>query len=158
MADSVSLSGTTLPDDGTLIETQVPPYYHRLGLDSYETVISKYGVTVDEENPWKALLGIPIDPVHLRPLVETIGFLYNKCHLHEASQIRSKSKRQFECGTCQLFAIVFRRNKNDGTKAPYTMKVEPPSHHQTCPATNIVPSHHVLENMTEFTDFVYSRL
>jgi hypothetical protein len=121
-------------------------------------VISKYGVTVDEENPWKALLGIPIDPVHLRPLVETIGFLYNKCHLHEASQIRSKSKRQFECGTCQLFAIVFRRNKNDGTKAPYTMKVEPPSHHQTCPATNIVPSHHVLENMTEFTDFVYSRL
>ncbi len=93
MADSVSLSGTTLPDDGTLIETQVPPYYHQLGLDSYETVISKYGVTVDEKNPWKAQLGIPIDPVHLRPLVETIRFLYNKCHLHEASQIRSKSKR-----------------------------------------------------------------
>jgi hypothetical protein len=86
MDDSSTLTGTTtLPDDVT-----VP--YLRLGLDSYETVISKYGLNSNKDNPWKALEGIPIDPEHLHPLVETIAFLSDKRHLKEATQIRSKSK------------------------------------------------------------------
>jgi hypothetical protein len=157
MEDSYTLPGTTLPDDVTVPEIPVLPYL-RLGLDSYESVISKYGSNFNADNPWKALEGAPVDPERLRTLVETIAFLYDKRHLKEAMHIHSKSKGQFECKTCQSFVIVFGQNKNGGKHAPFTLKGEPLSHYQTRSETSVVPNCQVLENMSQFSDYVYSPL
>jgi hypothetical protein len=162
MDDSSTLTGTTtLPDDVTTLPDDVTVPYLCLGLDSYQTVIEKYGLNITEDNPWKALEGLPIDPEHLRPLVETIAFLYDKRHLKEADKIRSKSKRQFECQTCQSFVVVFGRNRMaGGPRAPFTLKGGPlPSHRQrTCSETSIVPNRQVLENMKQFSDYVYDAI
>jgi hypothetical protein len=72
MDDSFTLTGTTtLTDDAsTLTVTTTLPDdimvpYLCLGLDSHETVIEKYGFNFNEDNPWKALEGVHIDPEHL---------------------------------------------------------------------------------------------
>jgi hypothetical protein len=75
MDDSSTLPGTALPDDATVPEIPVLPYLH-LGLDSYESVISKYGLKFNADNPWKVLEGIPIDPEHLGPLDEIVAFIW----------------------------------------------------------------------------------
>jgi hypothetical protein len=63
MDESSTLTGTTtLPDDVTTLPDDVTVPYLRLGLDSYQTVLEKYGLNIIEDNPWKALEGFPIDP------------------------------------------------------------------------------------------------
>jgi hypothetical protein len=54
--------------------------------------------------------------------------------------------------------LVFGQNRNRGKQAPFTLKGEPLSHYQTCLETSVVANHVVLENMSQFSDYVYSRL
>jgi hypothetical protein len=145
-----------MTSDNVDVPNQSIPYL-RLQFIGNGSLLPLYGINLDEDQtPWSTLSDIPIASDHLKPLIETLGFLNDSMRLSEDMQIRSCSKRQFICTACSKFFVRFHRPNKSRVGAKWLLLHISDYHDISCPSTHIVPSKDVLENMSVFCNLVSS--
>ena len=70
-------------------------------------LISKPGNMFD----WKQLYNISILSSDIKLLVETIGFLFDRCYYKKGDRHSGRSKHEFQCKTCNTFRLIFGKSE-----------------------------------------------